>query len=44
LQDAPFEFTTVFPSAGTFRFFCLAHGNNPTPNTVTGMSGTITVN
>ncbi len=44
VQDAPFEFTTVFPSAGTFNFFCSIHGGNPTPNTVTGMSGTITVN
>ncbi len=44
VQNAPFEFTTVFPSAGTFRFFCSIHGSNPSPNTVAGMSGTITVN
>jgi len=44
VQNAPFQFTAVFPSAGTFRYFCTIHGANPTPTTVTGMSGTITVN
>jgi hypothetical protein len=26
VQDAPFEFTTVFPSAGTFKFFAGTYG------------------
>jgi plastocyanin len=44
LLDAPQDFNVAFPTAGTFRFFCTAHGNNPTANSVTGMSGTVTVN
>jgi len=44
LLDAPQDFNVTFPAAGTFRFYCTAHGGNPTANTVTGMSGTITVN
>ena len=44
LLDAPRSFDVAFPAAGTFKFFCTAHGNNPSAGTVTGMSGTITVN
>lgn len=44
LLDAPQDFDVVFPTAGTFRFFCTAHGANPTAGNVTGMSGTVTVN
>lgn len=44
LLDAPQEFNAVFPNAGTFRFFCTAHGANPSAGNVTGMSGTVTVN
>jgi plastocyanin len=44
LLNAPQDFNVTFPAAGTFRFYCTAHGGNPTPNAVTGMSGTITVN
>lgn len=44
LLDAPQAFDVMFPTAGTFKFFCTAHGNNPSNGTVTGMSGTITVN
>ena len=44
LLDAPQDFNVTFPAAGTFRFYCTAHGGNPTANTVTGMSGTVTVN
>ena len=44
LLDAPQSFSVAFPSPGTFRFFCTAHGANPSPGTVSGMSGTVTVN
>ena len=44
LLSAPQAFDVVFPAAGTFRFFCTAHGANPSPGTVTGMSGSVTVN
>ena len=44
LLNAPQNFNVTFPSAGTFRFFCTAHGSNPSPGNVGGMSGTITVN
>lgn len=44
LRNAPFEFNATFPAAGTFRFYCSSHGSNPTPTTVSGMSGTVTVN
>ena len=44
LLDAPQSFDVTFPAAGTFKFFCTAHGGNPSVGTVTGMSGTITVN
>jgi plastocyanin len=37
-QNAPFEFSTVFPTTGTFAFFCRTHGT-----ATTGMHGTITV-
>jgi plastocyanin len=37
------DFSITFPTAGVFRFYCGQHGANPTPTTVTGMSGTITV-
>ncbi len=43
LISPPQDFTVGFPSAGVFNFWCSAHGANPTPTTVTGMSGTITV-
>lgn len=43
LLDAPQLFSVTFPSAGTFQYFCGAHGSNPTPGTVSGMSGTIVV-
>lgn len=42
--DAPQQFTANFPAAGVFRFFCVVHGSSPTPTTVAGMSGTVTVN
>lgn len=38
LHSAPYSFDTVFPSPGTFKFFCNAHG---APDS--GMHGTITV-
>lgn len=44
LRDGPYEFNATFPAAGTFRFYCTAHGGNPSAGVVTGMSGTITVN
>jgi plastocyanin len=37
-HDAPYTFDTVFPTVGTFGFFCSIHG---APNS--GMHGTITV-
>jgi len=37
-HDAPYSFATTFPAAGTFAFFCGAHG---TPSS--GMRGVITV-
>jgi plastocyanin len=43
LIGPPQNFTVGFPAAGVFNFWCSAHGANPTPTTVTGMSGTITV-
>jgi plastocyanin len=43
LLAPPQDFSIVFPAAGVFRFYCSAHGANPAANTVTGMSGTITV-
>lgn len=43
LLDAPQSFNVTFPAAGTFKFFCSAHGANPSPGTVNGMSGTVTV-
>jgi len=44
LLDAPQEFNALFPAAGSFKFFCTAHGANPSAGNVTGMSGTVTVN
>jgi plastocyanin len=44
LLDAPQDFTVSFPAAGVFRFYCSAHGAEDTPTTVSGMSGTVTVN
>lgn len=44
LLDAPQEFNAVFPAAGTFKFFCTAHGTNISAGNVSGMSGTVTVN
>jgi plastocyanin len=38
LHSAPYSFDTVFPSTGTFKFFCTAHGASDS-----GMHGTITV-
>lgn len=43
LLAAPQDFTIQFPSAGTYRFFCSAHGANPSPDQVTGMSGSVIV-
>ena len=43
LLNAPQDFNVTFPAAGTFRFWCTSHGFNPTPTTVSGMSGTVTV-
>jgi plastocyanin len=37
-QSSPFTFDTVFPSTGTFNYYCRIHGAP-----LTGMSGTITV-
>lgn len=44
LLDAPQDFSVAFPAAGSFKFFCTAHGWNPSNGTVTGMAGTVTVN
>ena len=44
VKDAPFEYDATFPTAGTIKFFCTVHGGNPSNGTVTGMSGTVTVN
>ncbi len=44
VQDAPFEYSATFPTAGTFKFFCTVHGGNPSNGNVNGMSGTVTVN
>ncbi|HEV8600935.1 MAG TPA: plastocyanin/azurin family copper-binding protein [Gemmatimonadales bacterium] len=38
LHDAPYSFATVFPTVGTFGYFCSQHGT-----ATTGMRGTITV-
>jgi len=38
VHSAPFTFDTTFPTVGTFKFFCTAHG---APDS--GMHGTITV-
>ncbi len=43
LLDAPQQFSVTFPSAGTFRYYCGAHGSNPSSGTVSGMSGSIIV-
>lgn len=37
-HDSPFSFQATFPTAGTFKYFCLTHG---APNS--GMRGTIVV-
>ena len=44
LLSAPQDFSVSFPTAGTYRFFCSAHGANPSPDQVTGMSGVVVVN
>jgi plastocyanin len=44
LLSAPQDFNVTFPATGTFRFHCTSHGSSPTPTTVSGMSGTVTVN
>lgn len=44
LIDAPQDFSVVFPTSGIFNFYCTAHGANPSAGSVSGMSGTITVN
>ena len=44
LLNAPQDFNVAFPTAGTFKFFCTAHGANPSAGNVTGMAGTVTVN
>ena len=38
LLDAPQQFSVTFPSAGTFRYYCGAHGSNPSSGTVSGRS------
>lgn len=43
LLDAPRSFSVTFPSSGTYRYFCGAHGSNPSAGTVSGMSGVIYV-
>ncbi len=42
-HNAPFSFAVTFGTQGVFRFYCTVHGAEPTPGTVTGMAGTITV-
>ena len=39
----PQDFHVVFPAAGSFGFYCSAHGANPSAGTLSGMTGTITV-
>lgn len=41
--NAPFSFMATFGTQGVYRFYCTVHGSQPTPGTVAGMSGTITV-
>ncbi len=41
LFNAPTSHQVIFPTAGTYRYFCSAHGAAGTPNT--GMQGTVLV-
>lgn len=41
LFNAPASHQVIFPTAGTYRYFCSAHGVGGTPNT--GMAGTVVV-
>ena len=41
LFTAPANHQVIFPTAGTYRYFCSAHGVGGTPNT--GMAGTVVV-
>lgn len=43
LRSAPYTFAVTFNTAGTFRFYCDAHGEQNGAGDVSGMSGTITV-
>lgn len=43
-RNEPFAFAVAFPAAGVFRFYCNVHGLEGAGGTVSGMSGTITVN
>jgi plastocyanin len=43
LLDAPNTFGVTFPAAGTFRFFCSAHGSVGSAGQLSGMAGIITV-
>lgn len=43
LLNDPQDFWVVFPAAGVFGFYCSAHGANPSAGTLSGMSGTVTV-
>jgi plastocyanin len=38
LRDAPFSFDAIFPVAGTYRFYCSAHGSADA-----GMRGSVLV-
>jgi plastocyanin len=43
LLNDPQDFHVVFPAAGSYGFFCSAHGANPSAGSLSGMAGTITV-
>lgn len=43
LLDAPQDISVTFPAAGTYRYYCDAHGANTSAGVVSGMSGTISV-
>jgi plastocyanin len=43
LLDGPTSFQATFPTAGSYKFFCTAHGSVSSTGQPTGMAGTITV-
>jgi hypothetical protein len=42
--SSPQTFSHTFTHAGTFNYYCMIHGHNPSGNLVTGMSGNVVVN